>query len=333
MSISGEEKSIWDRYWQADRIASCFDSPGQSYDEALLQDWRVFFSALPEKARILDLCTGNGAVVIVAAEIAAGAAHPADHFHIEAVDQADIDPAGFVTSKKAELAAITFHPRTPVEALPFDDGAYSAITSQYGIEYSDMQASLAEAVRVLAPGGRLRFVCHAAEGVVVQNTRRGMADCRYLLRESGLFKAASTVLQTVWPLEQNRTQPTRARRTRAEKDVRRFQAALEKTRTRMKTAYDTAMYENAALVLADTFNKRDHFTLPVLLDQVQLVQSEISAHLGRLQALDKAALSETRISALEQQLQALGMKELCHAGIRHGDSDRLVGWEITGISG
>ena len=46
---------IWSRYWQYDRIASCFDGAGRTnYSEEIAGGWRTFFADLPAGACILD---------------------------------------------------------------------------------------------------------------------------------------------------------------------------------------------------------------------------------------------------------------------------------------
>src|SRR3982751_3552908 len=54
------------------------------YARGIAGGWRGFFSALPDRARILDLCTGNGAAALIAA---ATAREESRNFRIVAVDQ------------------------------------------------------------------------------------------------------------------------------------------------------------------------------------------------------------------------------------------------------
>src|SRR5687768_15552217 len=62
------ETSIWNDYWHFDRLSS-FDDVGQTnYREDIAAGWKSFFDSLPDGASILDLCTGNGAIAVMAAE-------------------------------------------------------------------------------------------------------------------------------------------------------------------------------------------------------------------------------------------------------------------------
>jgi SAM-dependent methyltransferase len=278
---------IWDQYWHYDRIASCFDGAGAAnYDASIADGWRAFFAALPAGTRIIDLCTGNGAAALIAAE--AG-----DSLDIVAVDQAAIDPPAFVTRNAEEMAAIRFVAATNVEALPFPDGAFGAVISQYGIEYSDLERSLPEALRVLAPGGALRFVVHAADGGVAEGARIVIVEADLLLGEIDLTGSAARCFTAVLAVERDGGDAGEADRCFAL-----FQAALERTAHAIPAATDKAMFRNAGRVMLDSFKRRGHFDLDQLLAKAGDLEGEIRAHRGRLAALVAAALDRDGAAAL-----------------------------------
>ena len=176
MSAEMSEISIWNDYWHFDRLGSFDDLGETNYREEVAAGWRSFFDSLPDGASILDLCTGNGAIAVMAAE--AGRRGGKD-FRIVAVDAADINPYLYVKKHRDELAAIEFRPATPIESLPWPDASFDAVVSQYGIEYSDLSLSISELARVVAPTGTARLILHAAEGAVVQRSNRGAYGDRF----------------------------------------------------------------------------------------------------------------------------------------------------------
>jgi SAM-dependent methyltransferase len=286
---------LWSQYWHYDRIASCFDGAGASnYDEFIADGWRAFFADLAKGACILDLCTGNGAAALIAAEDGRAA-------RIVAVDQADIDPPAYV-SRHAELyAAIDFRGGTDVEALPYGDGGFDAVVSQYGIEYSDLSRSVPEAVRMLAPGGRIRFVVHAADGVVARDAKKVIADANLLLDEIDLPGHAARCFEAVCAAERNGGDLGLADRSFAG-----FQEALMRTARHVPQASDRTMLRNSGAVLLDTFQRRSQFDLAQLLAKTEQVRGEIAAHRWRLAALVNAAHSAKQAAALADRLGALG---------------------------
>lgn len=293
------EGGVWSRYWQYDRIASCFDDAGRTnYSEDIAGGWRAFFETLPEGARILDLCTGNGAAALIAAETARARS---GNFRIVAVDQAEIDPAGHVSRHAEDYAAIVFLRDTSVEALPFPGGGFAAVVSQYGIEYSNLKRALPEAVRMLAPGGRIRFVVHAADGVVAGDARKVIADADLLLEEIDLPGHAARCFESVLAVERDGGDSALA-----DGHFAAFQDALVRAADHVPQAADRTMFRNSGAVLLDTFQRRGHFDLAQLLAKTEEVRAEVAAHRGRLVALVKAALSARQAEALAERLGKLG---------------------------
>jgi len=293
------EGEIWSRYWHYDRIASCFDGAGETnYAEDIAGGWRAFFETLTEGARILDLCTGNGAAALIAAETARTRA---GNFRIVAVDRAEIDPACHVSRHAEDYAAIVFLRGTAVEALPFPGGGFAAVVSQYGIEYSNLKRSLPEAVRMLAPGGRIRFVVHAADGVVARESRKVIADADLLLVEIDLPGHAARCFEAVLSVEREGGDTALA-----DSQFSAFQDALLRAAKHVPDAADRTMFKNSGAVLLDTFQRRGHFDLAQLLAKTEEVRAEIAAHRGRLVALVNAALTAKQAEALAERLGKLG---------------------------
>jgi SAM-dependent methyltransferase len=92
--------------------------------------------------RVLDVATGPG---YVAAEAARRGAT------VWAVDVAE----AMVARARAEHPAVEFT-RADAQSLPFDDGTFDAVVANFGLpHFGRPEQAVAEAVRVLAPGGRL----------------------------------------------------------------------------------------------------------------------------------------------------------------------------------
>jgi SAM-dependent methyltransferase len=318
-----DQRSAWDRYWHADRIASCMDGAGQTnYDARIAPGWASFFAALPAGSRILDLCTGNGAIAAIAAETGRASGK---NFAITGVDLADIDPLKFVSHYGDAVRAVHFVGNVACEALPFADASFDAVTSQYGIEYSDLGRSLGEAVRLLAPGGRLRFGMHAAEGTVVANTHRGIADADFLLDEVRLCDAAARCIEAVTAVERALVKDEGKRRG-ADQSFAEFKTALARTEEYLARATDKEMIQNSGAVLLHTFKNRGGAELPVLLAKVEEVRLEIDAHRQRQIALVEAAVSSARMKEIAGQLGELGMTDAACTDQRAGVE--LLGYVI-----
>jgi len=311
---------IWNRYWHSDRIASCFDDNGlRNYDDRVVADWHAFFGRLPNGTAILDLCTGNGAIAVIAAEIGG---RQDKEFDVVAVDQAEIDPQSYVTRHQAALSTIRFRAGVPVESLPFSDKSFGAVVSQYGLEYSDLTRSVPELCRVIAPAGRVRLVMHTAEGTVAQISKRIIADVDFLLDEIDLAGVAQRCFQAVPAVERNRS-ASADERLLARQSLAAFDAASKRTAERIKTAADPATLCNSAATLIDAYERRGHFEVRQLVAIAERVKIEDQAHRGRLQALVKAAVTRPQRADIAGQLRRAGAR-------RVEESDLMVEGSLIG---
>jgi ubiquinone/menaquinone biosynthesis C-methylase UbiE len=315
---------IWDRYWRSGRVASCLDEGGTTnYVPAVAEGWTTFFAKLGDGRRILDLCTGNGAIAIFAAEAAASAGK---RFTIIGVDAANIDPKRFVSRFQDALSDVEFKAQTPVESLPFADGEFDAVVSQYGIEYSQITQSVPEAMRVLAPHGKARFVVHAAEGLMAANARRALDDLHFLIDEVDLVGRAVECFEQV-TLAERRDQPSPEANASAKQAVVAFEAALSKVGQRMLISPDSGMLRNSGATLIDLHQRRGQLSLEELTEQAEAVEVEWLAYRGRLNALLNSALMDGQCAAIAKLLRENGAIDASHAPVVI--EGNLIGYAIT----
>lgn len=204
MTESGSNRG-WRDYWQEDRLAACVpENPASA--AAIEGHWLAFFATLPDGARVLDIATGNGVLLVWARHAARAAGR---ELALTGVDLADIDPARFLTDHREELAGVHFLGNTAAESLPFADGSFDVVVSQYGLEYADLAAAIGEAARVLTPGGRLHWLAHGEGSAVVDQGRRQLADIDLLLAAAGPFDAMEAFVEA----NRRRRQVSRATQT------------------------------------------------------------------------------------------------------------------------
>ena len=286
---------IWSRFWQFDRVASCLDGDDHAnYGPAVAAGWSAFFDRVPQGGAVLDLCTGNGAIALLAVEAERDLA-------VTAVDRAPIDPAAHVHKFADAIARIDFRGGVSAEALPFGDASFDAATSQYGVEYTDLDRTLAEVARVLKPGGHCRFVCHAAEGEVRAGANRVVADANRLLVLPAL---AEDALANVVPVERGQT-PDPLELAQAKRAFAAFTTALAESA--VYDARDTLMRDNSVAVIREVWERRHDYPLDALRAKVREVGLEIQAQRGRSAALAAAAIDAARAAEIVAQMAALGM--------------------------
>lgn len=172
----------WSDYWAAGRLTSLPDDFAANYEGEIAAFWSAQFEEVPEDGRMLDLCTGNGPIPLLAA---ADFASRGRHVELVAIDAANIDP-GAMAAKHPEvaslLARIRFVGNTPLEHHDLPTQHFDLVTSQYGIEYANWHAAARQVASTLKPGGRLAIVCHCASRDMLQNNLALASDFERLAR-------------------------------------------------------------------------------------------------------------------------------------------------------
>jgi len=179
MSTTRENQS-WTEYWRTGASVSCI--AGAEVETQLTFLWNEFVDSLDDGARILDLATGNG---IVAVNCISRARVRNMHLQVDAVDAADINPRGCVKHPGSRYSHVSFFGGIQLENLPFAIDCFSGVVSQFGFEYADEEQAISEISRVLTPGGKLRLVVHAKDGVISNDIGQHLNRLNSVLAENG----------------------------------------------------------------------------------------------------------------------------------------------------
>jgi len=178
--LRGQDPSwIWSRYWLRDQHDECLtDALG------LAAIWRDYLSAFDDGARLLDLATGSGE----AAGFAASTARELHRtFEIDAIDSASL-PEGLI--KRMRKSGVRLMGDTDAADLPFENGSYDGVFSQFGMEYAARPQGFVEAARVLRAGGRGLFVMHHRESIITRTCAMRLASHRKIIGPTDCFASA-----------------------------------------------------------------------------------------------------------------------------------------------
>ena len=153
----------WDRFWTSDSRSGSGCLPERNPAErAQRQIWHEFAQSLPRGARILDLGTGDGRVMGWLLE-----------------RRRDLKPTGVDSARQlpAPPQGSRVRAGVSIEQVPLPDASFDAVTSQFGFEYGDIEATAPELVRLLRRQGRFRLLVHHASGPIVRhNLARAVAN-------------------------------------------------------------------------------------------------------------------------------------------------------------
>lgn len=303
----------WDQYWRDGRLASCGGEGGVGYQEAIARGWHAFFGSLPTGSRILDVCSGNGAIARVAEKIAS---ERGIRFAIDAADAAQLVPPGIGVG-----GMIRFHSRAQAEDLPFPADSFDVVVGQYGVEYTDLAHSLPELARVSGKACRLRFLTHAREGIVVGNARSQLAEIG-LLRNSDIFAAAQALAQA-----QGDSAPSREA---IQVLWQRYQDSVRQVAQAAASSVEPVMFTNTTQVLNHALSVQAQVGTQPIIDKIAEVSSSIQAHATRLQAMVEASIDEKNAHDLATRIGQLWAQTLRAQACLRADG-ALLGWTLESV--
>jgi SAM-dependent methyltransferase len=316
--------SVWSRYWSTGARHSCAGSFGQFYEGAIANWWQQVFETLNPSDSVLDLATGSGAVLQLALKH-----DQSQSLRLRGIDAGQVLPAWLDELAPQQAARVHIHAGICVESLPFADQTFELVTSQFGIEYSSLESSLAEVRRVLRPAGELRAVLHHAQSRSVRLAHVEVAHIHWLLQPKGLLETAESMCD---PISRASTPAGRIALVNdvAANELRQRFNALQEVRISLikgstcpDVLHEASQAINSALATATNQGMQAGQAVCRRLAQ-ELNDSEF-----RLAELIHHALTPSTALALQQRLESLGFVTSL-AEMRH--EDLLIAWALKADS-
>jgi SAM-dependent methyltransferase len=290
-----EGKQSWTQYWKSGRLHSCFVA-GNPFETQHI--WSPFLDQLPDDSKVLDLACGAGALTRLAVAHGRG-------FAVTGVDYA---------SEVPPIPGADILLETALEELPFPDGVFDAVISQFGLEYADTHRALPEALRVIGKGGRFAFLAHADTSAAVEAARVRIANVAGLMALDGpIALAIEFGLQRESGTASSQSLEAISRAFRREVD-----------RPRDETT------QWALGFLAEVMRKQAQFPPAYLYENGRVLLRELESYTARLRMMTDAALSEAGLQALSDQSARLNARPAGHRLV-HDPQGQPVGWWFSAV--
>ena len=303
----------WEDFWRSGRVVSCPTGAEDGYTGSVRELWERFFAALPDGTRLLDVGTGNGALLLIALEVARARSV---RFEVHGIDLARIDPRRAVPDGARRFEDAVFHGGVAAEALAFTDGYFQAAVGQYSLEYTRREETLREMRRVMAAGAPARFVLHHASSIVAATARESLSQARELEEQAQAFVDLREYVAA------ERTDSPRAARL------------MERMSERMRSMRDLAAHSKRSRLLADVlpalgdlFELRTRLSPGDFAAAFDRTYGAFKAAEQRLRDLLHAALDESAMGRLALKARACGFRDVRMAPLSQEDGI-LIGWQL-----
>ena len=304
----------WEDYWRTGSVVSCPTDSAGGCTGHLKAVWERFFEALPEGARVLDIGTGNGAVPLIALDVARRRSVTLD---VHGIDLARIEPRRYVPDGVRLFEGAVFHGGVAAEAMPFAGGCFAAVSGQYALEYAQRETVLREVRRVMAVSAPARFVLHHASSIVVHNARESLLHAREFEDRAAAFADLREFVA--------------AERRDAARAARLYARMTERMQHLHRLAAESKGSNLLAGVLlpalGNLFERRQQMSAAGFAAAVDATHRAFKATERRLRDLVDAAVDEAAMRRLADQARGSGFRDVQFAPMWQ-DAESLVGWRL-----
>lgn len=325
MTRDQTQDDSWNKYWEHGFLTSCRNAFAGNYDGAIKDRWIAFFSSLSKGDRVLDICTGNGAIAMIANEVSR---ERGLDLEIHGIDSAAIRPRETVTRDRELLEGIRFRGGTPAEATGFEDRYFHAIAGQYALEYTDIEGCVEEMARISAPGARLQFIVHHDHSIVMETSREEIRNAELLFEESGIFHKAGVLIRKVGQAET----PEARLALKTDPEAEAARDALNTAAARVAQAAEASEHPQflhmALQNVAEAYRRCGHDGVSAALSLLEECRGRISANVERLEDLMAAGRTEEQIGHICTIFTAGGF-HIDPPSLVHHDLGPLMGWVLT----
>ncbi len=316
-------RGAWTRYWRSGALHSCAGSWDGNYGGAIAAFWKTRFAAMSPTDRVLDIGTGNGPVLALLVDAIGSAGLP----ELDAVDLASPSPAWIDGQPSSIRDRMRFRGGVDMAALPFPDGTFDHVVSQFGFEYGERDRALAEIGRVAGAGARVALVCHCAGSRLVEVAIEDIAHIEWALSSGGVLDGAAAML----PHVALSGTPDGAERLRADVAANRTRAAFNESMAELQSRADAAAVPDALLDCADGLMALFRETAARGVDAGRAALSQwrqaLADSMLRSRELIAHALDDAAVAEVERELHAAGWVEVECAMLR--EAGHVVAWAIT----
>jgi SAM-dependent methyltransferase len=320
-----ERRGLWSRYWATGMAHSCGTSYDSTYGGAIGDFWRDSFATLAAGDRVLDIATGNGALPRLLLSL-----RPHASVEIDAVDMAQVAPTWPLQLDPPQRQRLRIHSGVSAESLPFADHRFGLVVSQYGIEYADLSLAVPEALRVLAPGGRVRFLVHHTLARPVVLAGHEIEHIDWLLQPDGLADLAAAMIEPMVRATTAEGRSSLATDAAANQQRQRFNDLQAALKLRLQAAACPDVLHEARDWIARMFALAPSGGVAGCRQALDQIRDALVDSRQRLLDLRQHALDET---AIRQFCDHLGQAGLKASATPLSDQGHLLGWTVCGDPG
>lgn len=305
--MNTESTEAWSGYWELMQASGRSELPSsiREADHFFLEGTR---NVGLDRPRVLDLASGNGALVkLLMPSIAkAEGIMVALDASFEAVDLGRREHQGIAVQSR-------------LEALPFSEGTFDLIVSQFGVEYAQ-SIIWPSIVSVLRSGACLCLLMHARTGVIFKDYSVNFE--RVKLVEASL---AFEIFRGLGAVDRSLT------KEHFDYEAKQFETALKALGSIVdQSSMVSEFLQYISSTLTRIRQNAGALDLDNLQAWIQVCHKQWRLFGIRIEAMLNAALSEDEFLEVQEELSNLGIR-IKRVGELRGSKNQILGYKLIGL--
>lgn len=285
----------WDAFWRAREKAVDQEDAG-ARDKGPARYWESFFKdafARNPQPRLIDVACGSGAVTAIAMAAAhdAGArvdAHCVD-YSMSAVEE--------VRKQFPEIEGVA----CDAGDIPYRDGEFDLVVSQFGIEYAGPDA-FAEAARLVAKGGTLTALVHMAGSAIHEECADNLGVA-VALREAKLMPLARAAFTAGFDLLAGKISEPEYQQA-----DKRLAPAVEAVKQILQDKGPLAaggLLANLYRDIGHMYTRMQNYVPTEVFAWLDGMSGELASYEGRMASMTRCALDEPGIQKVAETIESM----------------------------
>ena len=305
----------WDNYWQNPENQSAHSGGGTPHP-TVQRFWSEFFGTARDELnqpRLADIASGGGAVAAAARTV----------FGPSGVRLTCVDVSGAAIDalerRFPEISGVVADARD----IPLPAASFDIVCSQFGIEYAGPDA-LTEALRLVAPGGRLALLIHHRDGGIFLQCAASLDAIRQLGNAGFIDKTAAMFTAGFRMLENNDRKAYESAAGDLMPAIRSMEAMMRRHGRQVADGAILKLYTDIRTMTARLPNY-DEAEVAAWLDGMR---GELKAYEGRMASMCEAALDASAFAALCANVEAAGFELERREALITSDSGTPLAWAL-----
>jgi ubiquinone/menaquinone biosynthesis C-methylase UbiE len=309
-----ESSWFWSQYWQQNNVTSFGSSLKNGYTGTLKEQWESIFEQLKAGDKVLDLCTGNLSLIRLAKDSMPSFAR----VEFTGVDFAQISANEFVENNKN----VRLLGEVNIECLPFENETFDHVISNFGIEYSDLSNSIAEAGRVLKKGGKVGFICHHERSTLINTSKEELAFIGDVLKLNGPMSQLEAFITAINKEDLSNHLPQTNKVLEAEN----LRGALNKSMSELLDKYGSYLYNSEFMKFFKFIFSKQVIDKAL---EVDSYKKELIGYQVRISAMVNSALNDGAVEAFNKTIIHNGFEQPKNEAVFDGNS--MIGYKISSV--